>query len=189
LNAVISRTGYTGEDGFEVIVAASAAARVWEALLESGKPHDILPCGLGARDTLRLEAGMPLYGHELSDSIDPYSAGVGWAVKLEKGEFVGREALKALKTNPRSIRAGLVLEGKRIARQGSAVYSGDRAVGHVTSGTFSPTLGVSLAMAFLDPKLTVIGTAVDVDVRGHREPARVVKLPFYIRERAEVAPT
>jgi aminomethyltransferase len=184
LDAVISRTGYTGEDGFELICAARAASAIWDALLESGKPHDIVPCGLGARDTLRIEAAMALYGHELSESIDPFAAGVGWAVKLEKGDFVGREALKVLKAKPRSTRGGLKLEGKRIAREGSLVFSGDREAGKVSSGTFSPTFGASLAMAYLDPSAAAIGTALTIDVRGHREPAQVVKLPFYKRARA-----
>ena len=107
LNAVISRTGYTGEDGFELIVAARGAVEVWNALLESGKAHGIKPCGLGARDTLRLEAAMPLYGHELSESINPYAAGVGWAVKLDKGEFAGRDALRHSKAAPGRCRVGL----------------------------------------------------------------------------------
>jgi aminomethyltransferase len=188
ITAVISRTGYTGEDGFEVICGAANAARVWDTLLEVGKRHGIVPCGLGARDTLRLEAAMPLYGHELSDTIDPISAGVGWAVKLDKGDFVGRDALAAYKASgPRTTRAGLVLDGKRIARQGAVVYSGEREAGHVTSGTFSPTLNSSVAMAFLDPAAAAIGTALAVDVRGHREHARVVKLPFYKRARAPAA--
>ena len=181
LDAVVSRTGYTGEDGFELIVGAGAAASVWDALLESGKPHGIMPCGLGARDTLRLEAGMPLYGHELTDSIDPFSAGVGWAVKLDKGDFVGRDALTVLKRQPRARRIGLALEGKRIARQGSAVLAGDQAIGEVTSGTFSPTLQVSLAMALVEPAAINAPRPLAVDIRGHREPARLVKLPFYKR--------
>ncbi len=185
LNAVISRTGYTGEDGFEVIVGASAAVGVWESLLESGKPHGVVPCGLGARDTLRLEAAMALYGHELTDSIDPFTAGVGWAVKLAKGDFAGRDALKERKANSRSVRVGLRLEGKRIARQGALVYHDGVAVGEVSSGTFAPTLNLSVAMAFLDRKVASIGTAVSVDVRGHHEPAHVVQLPFYKRARAE----
>jgi aminomethyltransferase len=185
VTAVVSRTGYTGEDGFEVICGAAAATRVWDTLLEVGKPHGIVPCGLGARDTLRLEAAMCLYGHELSESIDPFSAGVGWAVKLAKGDFVGRDALKATKARgPRTTRAGLVLDGKRIARQGAVVYSGERAVGEVSSGTFSPTLEVSVAMAFLEPEAAAIGATLTVDVRGHRAGARVVKLPFYKRARA-----
>ncbi len=181
LNTVISRTGYTGEDGFELIVASSAAVQVWEALLESGKTYGVTVCGLGARDTLRLEAAMPLYGHELSDSIDPFSAGLAWAVKLDKGEFVGREALDRFKKHPPLARVGLVLEGKRIARQGCAVHTGENKVGEVTSGTYSPTLQVSLAMAYVDPAVRKTGTALEVDVRGRRERGRVVKLPFYKR--------
>ena len=126
-NAVISRTGYTGEDGFEVIVAARNALEVWNALLESGKKHEIQACGLGARDTLRLEAGMPLYGHELAESINPYAAGVGWAVKLAKGRFAGSAALAAKKNDPGFSRVGLFLDSKRIARQGAARVRGRRA--------------------------------------------------------------
>jgi aminomethyltransferase len=184
VNAVISRTGYTGEDGFEVIVAAKSAVEVWEALLESGKPHGIEACGLGARDTLRLEAAMPLYGHELSESINPYAAGVGWVVKLEKGAFAGKESLERFQKEPGLTRVGIILDSKRIARDGAVVLSGEDPVGKVTSGTFSPTLNVSLAMAMVRPDAAEIGTALSVDVRGHREAARVVKLPFYKRARA-----
>jgi aminomethyltransferase len=181
VGTVISRTGYTGEDGFEVIVGAGAALEVWEALLKSGGPHGIMPCGLGARDTLRLEAAMPLYGHELTEDIDPYSAGLGWAVRLDKGDFVGREALRLRKENSPQARIGLILDGKRIARQGATVLSGEREVGLVTSGTFSPTLQASIAMALVAPEVRAIGSRLSVDVRGHRESARVVKLPFYKR--------
>jgi aminomethyltransferase len=181
IDAAISRTGYTGEDGFEVIVGVEQAADTWNTLLAAGKAHGIVACGLGARDTLRLEAGMPLYGHELSETINPYSAGVGWAVKLEKGDFIGRDALRAFRSSPGATRVGLVLGGKRIARQGSSVFAGDRACGGVTSGTFSPTLEKSVAMAFVEPGAAGIGTLLTVDVRGHREPARVVRLPFYKR--------
>jgi aminomethyltransferase len=181
VTSVVSRTGYTGEDGYEVIVGASQAERVWNAIVESGRRHGILPCGLGARDTLRFEAAMPLYGHELSETINPYAAGVGWAVKLDKGEFVGRDPLRALKKNPGQTRIGLRLEGKRIARQGAAVLDGRRTVGEVTSGTFSPTLQAALAMALVEPDVARLGTTLQVDVRGHREPATVVELPFYRR--------
>ena len=183
--AVVSRTGYTGEDGFELIVSADRAEAVWTALLDSGRDSGIRPCGLGARDTLRFEAGMPLYGHELSETISPYSANVGWAVKLHKGEFVGREALRRRKREPEPVRVGLRLEGKRIARQGSAVLLDGRGVGTVTSGTFSPTLGMSLAIALVEPDLSPLGTGLTVDVRGHAEPARVVEVPFYRRPRPE----
>jgi aminomethyltransferase len=181
VDAVVSRTGYTGEDGFELMVSTAAAERVWTALLESGWTYGIVPCGLGARDTLRFEAAMPLYGHELSEMINPYAAGVGWAVKLDKGEFVGREALRTAKENPGSTRIGLRLDGKRIARQGCRVLRDGRTVGTVTSGTFSPTLGQSLAMALIEPSASAAGTSLVVDVRGHEEPAQVVKLPFYRR--------
>jgi aminomethyltransferase len=181
VEAVVSRTGYTGEDGFEAIVAAPAAARVWEALLDAGRPFGVVPCGLGARDTLRFEAAMPLYGHELNEAVNPYAAGLGWAVKLEKGDFVGRDALLSLKSNPGQVRVGLELEGKRIARHGAEVFHDGRPAGLVTSGTFAPTLGRSLAMALVDPASASVATGLDVDVRGHREPARVVKLPFYRR--------
>jgi aminomethyltransferase len=181
ITAVVSRTGYTGEDGFELIVAADKAETAWNALLESGASHGILPCGLGARDTLRFEAAMPLYGHELSESTNPYAAGLGWAVKLDKGDFVGRESLRAWMKAPGLTRVGLRLEGKRIARQGASVLDGDRTVGTVTSGTFAPTLQASLAMALVDPGVSPLGTSLHLDVRGHREPAWVVELPFYRR--------
>lgn len=181
VDAVVSRTGYTGEDGFELILSAGRAVRVWDALIESGKTHGILPCGLGARDTLRFEAAMPLYGHELSETINPYAAGVGWAVKLAKGEFVGREALRTFKANPGAKRVGLRLDGKRIARQGSVVRLDAKDVGIVTSGTFSPSLSQSLAMALVDAAIARVGTAFRVDVRGREESAEIVDLPFYRR--------
>lgn len=179
--ALISRTGYTGEDGFELIVYASKAEEVWNLLLDAGRDLGILPCGLGARDTLRFEAGMPLYGHELSETINPYEAGLGWAVKLGKGEFVGRQALRKLKDELGRTRIGLELEGKRIARQGCPVKQEDRVVGEVTSGTFSPTLGKSLAMALVERGASALGASLSVAIRGHDEPARVVPLPFYRR--------
>jgi aminomethyltransferase len=184
VDTVLSRTGYTGEDGFELTIPAAEAVRVWEAILESGRARGIRPCGLGARDTLRFEAAMPLYGHELSEEINPYAAGVGWAVKLEKGEFVGREALVQFKNRPGPTRVGLRLEGKRIARQESRVLHEGQPVGSVTSGTFAPTLQQSLAMALVDPSAAAPGLVLSVDVRGHQEPARVVPLPFYGREQA-----
>jgi aminomethyltransferase len=181
VDTVVSRTGYTGEDGFELMVPAALALRIWEALLESGCEQQVLACGLGARDTLRFEAAMPLYGHELSETINAYSAGVGWAVKLDKGPFVGRDVLQGLKRDPGRRRVGLRLEGKRIARQGCPVMYGGRVAGVVTSGTFAPTLGESLAMALVDPVAVAPGTALMVDVRGHDVPAQVVGLPFYRR--------
>ncbi len=181
VEALVSRTGYTGEDGFELIVPAADAVKVWTALLDAGREFGAAAIGLGARDTLRFEAGMPLYGHELSDSVDPFIAGVGWAVKLDKGDFVGAEALRQQARNPATKRVGLRLEGKRIARQGSTVTADDRTLGAVTSGTFAPTLQQSLAMALIDTEFAAPGTKVTVDVRGKPESAEVVPLPFYKR--------
>ena len=177
--AIVSRTGYTGEDGYELIIPADTAETTWVSLLKSGEAHGIVPCGLGARDTLRFEAAMPLYGHELDEATNPYAAGLGWAVKLEKGDFIGREALERFKSHPGQTRVGLALEGKRIARQGAEVFHEADLIGVVTSGTFSPTLQQSLAMALVDSRFAGIGTRIDVDIRGRREPASVVSLPFY----------
>jgi aminomethyltransferase len=181
VRVLASRTGYTGEDGFELAIRAEQAEALWTALLDAGSSEGIKPCGLGARDTLRFEAAMPLYGHELSERIHPYEAGVGWAVKLNKGEFEGREALVELKRHSSRGRVGLELAGKRIAREGMVVKQGERAVGVVTSGTFSPTLGKSLAMALVDSTCAGADTKLSVEVRGHEEAARVVPLPFYRR--------
>ena len=176
----VSRTGYTGEDGFELIVPGEAGAALWERLLGSG---EVTACGLGCRDTLRLEAAMPLYGHELDEQTDPYTAGLGFAVKGDAAEFIGREAvIEARDRTDRSQRVGLKLEGRRIGREGAEVFSGDTRVGQVTSGTFSPTLQEAIAMAYVDPGAAEVGTAVEVDVRGKRVAAEVVKLPFYRRE-------
>jgi aminomethyltransferase len=175
---VVSRTGYTGEDGLELMVSKAQGVQLWEDLLARGAK----PCGLGARDTLRLEAAMPLYGHELSEEIDPFQAGVGWAVKMDKGEFIGREALLRRRQD-KSLRrrVGLELQGKRIAREGASVTAAGKEIGRVTSGTRTPTLNKALAMAYVEPECTAVGTAVEVDVRGNSEPARVVPMPFYKR--------
>jgi aminomethyltransferase len=179
-NCVVSRTGYTGEDGLEIMLAASQAVTLWEELLQRGAR----PAGLGARDTLRLEAGMPLYGHELNEDIDPLQAGLGWAVKFDKGEFIGKEALyKRREDTSRPTRVGLELEGKRIAREGAAIQCAGAPIGTVTSGTFSPTMNKALAMAYVAPDHCGVGTCLTVDVRGKAEAARVVPLPFYRRPR------
>jgi aminomethyltransferase len=177
---IVSRTGYTGEDGLEFIVPAELGMTLWEELLKRGAR----PCGLGSRDTLRLEAAMPLYGHELSEEIDPFQAGLGWAVKLGKGPFLGRDSLVARREDSSlRHRIGLTLSGKRIAREGAAVLHLGREIGKVTSGTFSPTLGRSIAMAYVDPLFMQQGLSCEVDVRGKTEPARVVPLPFYSRKK------
>lgn len=177
----VSRTGYTGEDGFELTVPADRAVEAWEALIHAGRVFGVLPIGLGARDTLRFEAAMPLHGHEMDDTTDPYAVGLGWAVKLKKGDFLGRAAILGKKGHSTATRVGLELGGKRIARQGAEVMLGGRTVGRVTSGTFSPTLGKALAMASVEPAASAVGTALTVDVRGQVEPATVVPLPFYRR--------
>jgi len=177
--ARVSRTGYTGEDGFELIVPSEAGPILWESVLGGG---ETVACGLGCRDTLRLEAAMPLYGHELNELIDPYTAGLGFAVKPDAADFIGREAaVVARDRSDRKRRVGLKLDGRRIAREGAMVVSGEATVGEVTSGTFSPTLEMAIAMAYVEPGVSEVGTALEVDVRGKRVAAEVVKLPFYRR--------
>jgi aminomethyltransferase len=179
----IFRSGYTGEDGVELILPAKMAGMAMKLLAgKMDKPDaTIKPAGLGARDTLRLEAGMPLYGHELTEQIDPISAGLGWAVDLTK-EFIGAAPLREIKEQgPKRKLVGLELEGRRIARQDSEVRSGDSIVGVVTSGTFGPTLQKSIAMAYVDANLANEGTELSVDLKGTLNPAKVVKLPFYKR--------
>ncbi len=179
---IISRTGYTGEDGFELSVGSDVALGVWEAIVELGTPLGLVPTGLGARDTLRLEAGMPLYGHELSEQIDPFAAGLGFACHLLGYDFPGRDALRRIeKERPAVVRAGLELAGPRVAREGYPICKDGRPVGRITSGTFSPTLQKPIAMGYLPPELTAPGAALTVDIRGHQEEARVVELPFYRR--------
>ncbi len=179
---IISRTGYTGEDGFELSVGAGIAPGVWEALLELGKPLGIVPTGIGARDTLRLEAGMPLYGHELSEQIDPFQAGLGFACHLVGYDFPGRDALLKIKEQTaKFIRVGLEMHGRRAARQGCPILADSKHLGRVTSGAFSPSLGKPIAMGYVRPEFAEVGTELQIDVRGRKEPARVVQLPFYSR--------
>jgi aminomethyltransferase len=177
---IVSRTGYTGEDGFEIVVEASDGLDVWHTLITTSRELGLIACGLGARDTLRLEAAMPLYGHELDETIDPLTAGLTFAVKLKKAEFIGKDALAGVKAaGIRKQRIGLELTGKRVAREGATVVVGGREVGKVTSGTFSPTLDRPIAMAYIESGAAKIGQSVEVDIRGRREPAAVVSLPFY----------
>jgi aminomethyltransferase len=181
--AIVSRTGYTGEDGYEIIVAADDGPRVWEKLMAQGQPMGLTACGLGARDTLRLEAAMPLYGQELSEDINPFQAGLGFAVNLKNRRFVGREALVAAKSKTNPLRVGLSMDGRRAARPRYAILDGSRRVGEITSGTFSPTLNRPIAMGYVDAEYAETGQDLTVDVRGHAESARVVELPFYRRKR------
>jgi len=189
IDCLVARTGYTGEDGFELFCAARRASRLWEALISGGADLGLQPCGLGSRDTLRLEAGMPLYGNELDRSVNPYEANLGRVVKLEKGEFVGRSALAAIQqTGPRRRLVGLVMRDDAIARHGYPVRVDGSEVGVVTSGTLSPTLGERIAMAYLPSGEASIGGEVEVVVRERPHPAEQVKLPFYRRPKPDPAP-
>jgi aminomethyltransferase len=181
--ALVARTGYTGEDGFEVFVDGRAAATVWDALMSAGNAEGLVPVGLGARDTLRLEAGMPLYGNELGPDTTPFEAGLGRVVAFGKeGEFVGRGALeRAQAAGPRQKLVGVVVRGRGIARHGYEVFVGERRSGVVTSGTQSPTLGEPIAMAYVMPADSEPGTIVTIGIRDRRVPAEVVSLPFYKR--------
>jgi aminomethyltransferase len=184
---MVSRTGYTGEDGVELIVPSERIVELSEAVMKEGESAGLRPCGLGARDTLRLEAAMPLYGHELNEQVDPYMAGVEFAVKLDKPHFVGKKALtvakRAYDARLSRHRVGLAIDGKRIAREGYTVLYQGTKVGIVTSGTFAPTLAKSIAMAYVQPDVARPGTALAVDIRGQSVPAAVVNLPFYKRTR------
>jgi aminomethyltransferase len=183
LKFTVFRSGYTGEDGVEIVIPAKVAGMAMKLI--AGKTEKegatIKPAGLGARDTLRLEAGMPLYGHELNVNTDPISAGLTWAVDLNK-DFIGAEALRKIAAEgPKRKLVGLELEGKRIARQGTPVVADGLPVGEVTSGTLSPTLQKSIAMAYVDAERAAEGTPLAVDLKGTQIPAKVVKLPFYKR--------
>ncbi|GAB4147344.1 MAG: glycine cleavage system aminomethyltransferase GcvT [Planctomycetaceae bacterium] len=181
-NAIVTRTGYTGEDGFEVILPSKMSVKLWESLISEGESAGIQPAGLGCRDTLRLEAAMPLYGHEMNETIDPWTAGLGFGVRLKAGDFIGKSSLVSLKEKTdRPRRVGLELDGKRIAREGAKLIHNDREVGQVTSGTFSPTLQKSIAMGYLPNELSTPGTELKVDIRGKRVNATVVAMPFYQR--------
>ncbi|HUY56968.1 MAG TPA: glycine cleavage system aminomethyltransferase GcvT [Candidatus Micrarchaeaceae archaeon] len=182
--ALISRTGYTGEDGFELYASSDDAERLWSALLEEGSPQGLIPAGLGARDTLRLEAGFRLYGQDIDESGDPISAGLGWVVKLAKGAFVGSDALATIAAAPPRAFIGLRLGPREIPRHGHPIFEGSREVGQVTSGSFGFTVGAGLAMGYVDPGSGALGTELRIQLRN--DPlqwavAPVVPLPFYTR--------
>jgi len=182
---IVSRTGYTGEDGFELIVRAEEAIRIWENLLLAGRDEGFLAAGLGARDTLRMEAGMPLYGHELDESIDPISAGLAFACNLEGRSFIGDQSLRQIAAaGPPRKRIGLLPDGKRPAREGCEVLDTDgHSVGLVTSGAPSPTLGRPIAMAYV--KADHAGDATfQIDIRGKVVSASATSLPFYQRTKS-----
>ncbi|WIE53880.1 glycine cleavage system aminomethyltransferase GcvT [Curtobacterium sp. MCBD17_003] len=183
-DVLIARTGYTGEDGFEIYCPTDLAPVLWDALLDAGADRGVVPAGLAARDTLRLEAGMPLYGHELDTTVRPAQAGLGRVVAMDT-EFVGRAGVTPATDAP--LLVGLVMEGRRAARAGYPVLDGGQTVGTVTSGALSPTLGHPVAMAYVDPAVATPGTVLRVDVRGTAVPATVSELPFY-RRPASAAP-
>ena len=183
----VGRTGYTGEDGFEFYPASETAAQLWDILMQAGAPHGILPVGLAARDTLRLEAGLSLYGHELNDSINPLEAGLGWISALDaehKGDFLGRTALQAIRDRGVARRmTGVLLDDLAIPREGCAVYHAGRVVGAVTSGTLSPTLGKGIALALVEAGVEK-GAALEVEIRGARKSAKAVPRTFYKRAKS-----
>lgn len=182
IRCLVARTGYTGEDGFEVYCGSAEAERLWNALLKSGEPMELEPAGLGARDTLRLEKAYPLYGHELDDTTTPLEAGLEWVTKLAKGPFVGREVL--LKQKEEGIRrklVGLELLEPGIARNEYPLFKNERSIGRVTSGTKSPTLGKAIALAYVTIEEALLDNTIEVEIRGRKARAKIVPLPFYRR--------
>ena len=178
---IVSKTGYTGEDGVELYLASENAEKMWDALLEAGKDEGLIPCGLGARDTLRMEAAMPLYGHEMDDEISPLETGLKFAVKMGKEEdFIGKKAMEE-RGEPKITRIGLKVTGRGIIREHQDIYVGEKKIGHTTSGTHCPFLGYPIAMALVDAGSVEIGNKVEVDVRGRKVEAEVIALPFYKR--------
>ena len=181
IDCMVSCTGYTGSGGYELYTAAENGPALWRKLREAGAEEGLVPCGLGARDTLRLEASMPLYGHELTDDISPVRAGLTFAIKLDH-DFIGRDALAA-EGEPDQVRVGLEVTGRGIIREHQDVFVGDEQIGFTTSGTMCPYVGKALAMAYVDRAHAALGTEVEVDVRGRRVAAKVVEMPFYSRKK------
>jgi len=181
INCLVSKTGYTGEEGYELCLKNENAPELWEMLLNAGKEEGLIPCGLGARDTLRLEAAMPLYGHEMDDSTSPLETGLGFAVKMNKEYFIKKKWIIE-RGEPKNTRIGLKITGRGIARENCPVYYGDILIGRTTSGTHSPFFGYPIAMAIVDKAYAGIGTELSVEVRGKKISAEVVPLPFYKRQ-------
>jgi aminomethyltransferase len=184
VEGILARTGYTGEDGFEFYFPPAESEKVWNTLIEAGKPEGLVPAGLGARNTLRLEAGYPLYGHELDEQTTLLEANLGWIAKLEKGEFIGRDVL--LQQRAQGIRKKLVgfeMTGRGIARDGYTVYVQGNAASYVTSGSYAPFLKKNIGMAYIPPSLAEVGREIEVEIRGNRAGARIVPLPFYKRQK------
>jgi aminomethyltransferase len=182
IECLISQTGYTGELGYEIYSDAKDAVPLWEAIIKAGVGLGLVPAGLGARDTLRFEAGMPLYGHEMDGTVTPFEADLGFGVRLSKESFIGKTALEN-RGNPGRVRVGLRMTGRGIARGDETVYAGDGAVGKTTSGSHCPYLKGAFAMALIDTAHSVIGTKLEVDVRGRKVEAEVTKIPFYTRQK------
>lgn len=180
MKCMISRTGYTGELGYEIYTSNEDAPKLWKVLREAGEEFGLIPCGLGARDTLRLEAAMPLYGHEMDETITPLEAGLDFGVKLNKEEFIGKDALVAAGA-PKQVRVGLEVTSRGIVREHQDVYLGEEKIGQTTSGTHCPYLGKAIAMALIDANHAAEGTLLEVDVRGRRVTTKIVPLPFYKR--------
>lgn len=180
MRCMLSRTGYTGELGYEIYTAAENGVALWKLLREAGEEYGLIPAGLGARDTLRLEAAMPLYGHEMDETITPLEAGLDFGVKLGKEEFIGRDALIAA-GKPRRVRVGLEVVGRGIVREHQDLYLGAEKIGHSTSGTHCPYLGKAVAMGLVDAAHAQAGTELEADVRGRRVAVKIVPLPFYTR--------
>jgi aminomethyltransferase len=179
--SLVSRTGYTGEDGFELFLPVEPGIAMWNALMESGRPHGLVPVGLGARDVLRTEAAMPLYGQDIDETTNPLEADLAFGVKLER-DFIGAEALRAVKEKGLTRkRVGLEVDTRRVPRPGCDLYVGEDRIGTVTSGTYSPTLSKNIAMGYVPVDRSEPGTEIEMDIRGRRHPARVVPLPFYKR--------
>jgi aminomethyltransferase len=184
IECLISRTGYTGEDGFELYCAAEKAVTLWRALLDAGQEHGLVPAGLGARDTLRLEAAYCLYDHELTDAINPLEAGLGWTVKLSKGDFIGHDALAQIKAEGLKRKlVGIEMVERGVARGGYPIYDGERQIGALTSGAPSPTLNKNIGMGYVEAARATPGKSVQIDIRGRRTAARIVALPFYKRSK------
>jgi aminomethyltransferase len=182
IDCIISRTGYTGEDGFELYTSSENAVALWRKLLAAGKEHGLLPAGLGARDTLRLEAGYCLYGHELDETTNPLEAGLGWTVKLNKGDFIGHDALAAIKAQGLKRKLmGIEMIERGVPRGGYAIFDNDRQIGALTSGAPSPALGKNIGMGYVEIADAVPGKAVQVDIRGKPTAAQIAALPFYKR--------
>jgi aminomethyltransferase len=178
--ALVSRTGYTGEDGFELYVAAADTPRLWQALRAAGEADGVKPIGLGARDTLRLEMRYALYGNDIDQTTNPLEAGLGWVVKPAKGEFVGRTAIERVRAEgPKRRLVGLEMADRSIARHGYPVVKDGRAIGVVTSGSYGPSVDRSIALVYVPASLSAVGTELGVEIRGEARPARVVKTPFH----------